>query len=106
MGECSPIVSVLVGDEADTLRAGKFLFDRGYYVQSVLFPAVPYHSGVIRVQCNANHTDDQIDGLVRAFGSLRDAVDLPSPARSTGRGAAASRVFEKGHSYIAETLAG
>ena len=42
MGGVTPIVSVLVGDEADTLNAGKFLFDRGYYVQSVLFPAVPY----------------------------------------------------------------
>ena len=37
----TPIVSVLIGDEADTLNAGKFLFDRGYYVQSVLFPGRP-----------------------------------------------------------------
>ena len=57
MGGATPIVSVLIGDEADTLRAGKFLFDRGYYVQSVLFPAVPYHCGVLRVQCNANHSE-------------------------------------------------
>src|SRR5262249_9158772 len=41
MGAVTPIVSVLVGDEANTLNAGKFLFDRGFYVQSVLFPAVP-----------------------------------------------------------------
>ena len=58
---------MLVGDEADTLKAGKFLFDRGYYVQSVLFPAVPYHGGVIRIQCNSNHTDLALDGLIGAF---------------------------------------
>lgn len=81
MGGCSPIVTVLVGDEEETLRAGKFLFDRGFYVQSVLYPAVPYHSGVIRVQCNANHTEFEVEGLIRAFTSLRGEIKLPSPAR-------------------------
>ena len=79
-GGLTPIVSVLVGDEADTLRAGKFLFDAGYYVQSVLFPAVPYHGGVIRVQCNANHTAEAVDGLLAAFSAMRDVV--PTPRRS------------------------
>ena len=61
MGAVTPIVSVMIGDEAATLNAGKFLFDRGYYVQSVLFPAVPYHAGVLRIQCNANHDDAEIE---------------------------------------------
>ncbi|MFI5453936.1 MAG: aminotransferase class I/II-fold pyridoxal phosphate-dependent enzyme [Isosphaerales bacterium] len=77
MGGATPIVSVLIGDEAETLSAGKFLFDRGYYVQSVLFPAVPFHAGVLRVQCNANHDDASIDGLIDAFGALADAMSLP-----------------------------
>ncbi len=77
IGGVTPIVSVLVGDESDTLHAGKFLFDRGYYVQSVLFPAVPYHAGVLRVQCNANHDDDAIDGLLGAFRALAAAITLP-----------------------------
>jgi 7-keto-8-aminopelargonate synthetase-like enzyme len=83
MGGATPIVSVLIGDEADTLDAGKFLFDRGYYVQSVLFPAVPYHRGVLRVQCNANHEDASIEGLIDAFADLRDTMKLPtSPEKS------------------------
>lgn len=76
MGGVTPIVSVLVGDEADTLRAGKFLFDRGYYVQSVLFPAVPYHCGVLRVQCNANHSQEAIAGLLAAFADLAEKTDI------------------------------
>jgi 7-keto-8-aminopelargonate synthetase-like enzyme len=80
MGGATPIVSVLIGDEADTLRAGKFLFDRGYFVQSVLFPAVPYHCGVLRVQCNANHDEASIDGLVAAFADLAEGLDLPANA--------------------------
>ncbi|MHC5541385.1 aminotransferase class I/II-fold pyridoxal phosphate-dependent enzyme [Singulisphaera rosea] len=70
IGGVTPIVSVPIGDEADTLFAGKFLFDQGYYVQSVLFPAVPYHGGVLRVQCNANHSPESVDGLLAAFAAL------------------------------------
>ena len=78
MGGATPIVSVLIGDEADTLRAGKFLFDRGYYVQSVLFPAVPYHCGVLRVQCNSNHSASSIDGLLAEFAALAEKMDIPA----------------------------
>jgi glycine C-acetyltransferase len=106
MGACSPIVSVLVGDEEDTLRAGKFLFDRGFYVQSVLFPAVPYHAGVIRVQCNANHTEDEVEGLIGAFAALRKAAKLPSPPRSTGLKSASAALVREGYANAAEKLAG
>jgi 7-keto-8-aminopelargonate synthetase-like enzyme len=77
IGGATPIVSVMIGDEADTLRAGKFLFDRGYYIQSVLFPAVPYHAGVLRIQCNANHDEQAIDGLLDAFAALVATMPLP-----------------------------
>jgi glycine C-acetyltransferase len=77
MGGATPIVSVLIGDEAHTLAAGKFLFDRGYFVQSVLFPAVPYHCGVLRVQCNANHDPVSIDGLIAAFADLACTLEPP-----------------------------
>ncbi len=80
MGGATPIVSVLIGDEAATLRAGKFLFDSGYYVQSVLFPAVPYHCGVLRIQCNANHHESSIDGLLTAFASLADQMEVSDAA--------------------------
>jgi glycine C-acetyltransferase len=87
MGGATPIVSVLIGDEADTLRAGKFLFDRGYYVQSVLFPAVPYHCGVLRVQCNANHSEASIDGLLDAFAGVVKDQRIPVRAELTAAGA-------------------
>jgi 7-keto-8-aminopelargonate synthetase-like enzyme len=106
MGGATPIVSVLVGDEADTLRAGKFLFDQGFYVQSVLFPAVPYHGGVIRVQCNANHTDEAITGLVDAFATLQKAMKLPTRTQSSRGGNVFSKMLEGGYSYWIEKLAG
>ncbi len=79
LGGTQPILSVLVGDEGDTLAAGQFLFNRGYYVQSVVFPAVPYHAGVLRVQANANHTEEAIDGLLEALDALRAVVPMPGP---------------------------
>jgi 7-keto-8-aminopelargonate synthetase-like enzyme len=79
LGGETPIISVLVGDEADTLNAGRFLFEQGYYVQSVTFPAVPYHAGVLRVQVNANHLTESIDGLVAALAALQRQIRLPGP---------------------------
>jgi 7-keto-8-aminopelargonate synthetase-like enzyme len=79
LGGETPIISILVGDEEITLKAGHFLFERGFYVQSVTFPAVPYHAGVLRIQINANHKPDSIDGLVQALAALQRACPLPGP---------------------------
>jgi 7-keto-8-aminopelargonate synthetase-like enzyme len=76
-GGVTPIISVLVGGEEETLKGGNFLFEEGYYVQSVTFPAVPYHAGVLRIQVNANHTTSAINGLLRSFQKLMRLVPLP-----------------------------
>lgn len=85
LGGNSPIITVLVGDEEDTFKAGKFLFDRGYYVQSVTFPAVPYHAAVLRIQINSNHTTEAIDGLLEALGELKQEITLPGAEVLLGR---------------------
>jgi len=79
LGGLTPIVSVLVGDEADTLSAGHFLFEQGFYVQSVTFPAVPYHAGLLRIQINANHSRQAIDKLLNALDALKGAMPMPGP---------------------------
>lgn len=78
LGGLTPIVSIQVGDEELTLQAGHMLFEEGYYVQSVTFPAVPYHQGVLRIQVNANHLPEQIDGLIEAFARLQNRLPLPT----------------------------
>jgi 7-keto-8-aminopelargonate synthetase-like enzyme len=79
LGGHTPIVSVLVGDEAATLNAGSFLFEHGFYVQSVTFPAVPYHAGVLRIQVNANHMAGSIEALIDALRELQRVTPLPGP---------------------------
>ncbi len=87
LGGKTPIISVLVGDEAATLNAGHFLFEQGYYVQSVTFPAVPYHAGVLRIQVNANHPPEAVAGLLDAMRALARVIPLP-PAEALRRRAA------------------
>ena len=70
LGGVGAIASIVVGDELTTLHAGRELFERGSYVQSVVFPGVPHHGGVLRVQINANHQPESIDGLVEAIAGL------------------------------------
>jgi 7-keto-8-aminopelargonate synthetase-like enzyme len=79
LGGQTPIISILVGDEEATLTAGHFLFEHGYYVQSVTFPAVPYHAGVLRIQANANHLPGAIGGLLGTLGELKEVLNLPGP---------------------------
>ncbi|HWY87141.1 MAG TPA: pyridoxal phosphate-dependent aminotransferase family protein [Gemmataceae bacterium] len=76
LGGDSPIVAILIQDEAKTLRAGKWLFDRGFYVQSVIFPAVPLGGGVLRIQVNANHSREAVDGLLSALADLKKEMCL------------------------------
>lgn len=71
------IVSVVVGDIEKTFTAGRALFDRGYYVQSATYPAVPINGGLLRIQVNANHPLEAIDGLLNALTDVAREVKMP-----------------------------
>src|SRR5262249_48616279 len=77
MGGQTPIVSVLVGDEEDTLKSGNFLFEEGFYVQSVTFPAVPYHAGALPLHAPPHPRPDPIDALLDARARLQRVIRLP-----------------------------
>jgi len=72
LGGEAPIVSVVIGDIEQTLQAGRWLFDRGYYVQSATYPAVPLSSGLLRILVNANHSDQALDGLLAALAEMKE----------------------------------
>ncbi len=79
-GGVSAIVSVTIGDIEQTLAAGRWMFDRGLYVQSATYPAVPIQGGVLRIQVNANHPEQAIDDLLNAFADLKREMKLPTVA--------------------------
>jgi len=72
------VVAITIGDIEQTLKAGKWLFDRGIYVQSATYPAVPLMGGMLRIQVNAIHSAEAIDRLLDALAGLKTAFQLPS----------------------------
>lgn len=74
IGREAAMIAVTVGDIERTLKAGKWLFDRGYYVRSATYPTVSGLSGLLRIQVNANHSADQIDGLLNALADLKRSL--------------------------------
>lgn len=82
LGGQSPIVSLAIGDIGRTLALGRALFDRGYYVQSVAFPAVPFNESLVRIQVNANHEPAQIDGLLNALADAEQSIAPPKRQRA------------------------
>ncbi len=88
LGGTTPILSILIGDEDITFQAGRFLFEMGYYVQSVTFPAVPYHGGVLRIQVNANHQPAAIEGLLGALAEMQRRFVVPTKRNHTTGNAA------------------
>jgi 7-keto-8-aminopelargonate synthetase-like enzyme len=83
LGGESAIISIVIGDIERTLEAGKWLFDRGYYVQSATFPAVPINGGVLRIEVNANHPVHAVDGLLGALAEMKTHFRLPTTLRDT-----------------------
>jgi 7-keto-8-aminopelargonate synthetase-like enzyme len=84
LGGEAPIISIIIGDIERTFEAGKWLFDRGYYVQSATYPAVPINGGLLRIQVNANHTIEAVDGLLGAIADLKKEFRLAGSGNGCG----------------------
>jgi 8-amino-7-oxononanoate synthase len=75
-GHASPIVPVVIGDEADALSASAALLAQGLWVPAIRPPTVPRGTSRLRITLSAIHTDEQVDRLVDALARL----DLGGPA--------------------------
>jgi glycine C-acetyltransferase len=69
-----PIVPVMFGDAALTVRIADEMQRQGVYVTAFSFPVVPRGAARIRVQLSAAHTPEQVERCVTAFVAARDAV--------------------------------
>jgi glycine C-acetyltransferase len=66
----TPIVPVMLGDAKVAQEMARALLQEGIYVIGFFYPVVPKGEARIRVQLSAQHTDEQIDRAVRAFGDV------------------------------------
>jgi len=65
-GEGFAIAPVLVGDSLKAAKLCERLFERGYNVLPILYPAVPMQSARLRFFITSEHTSDQIKSAVLA----------------------------------------
>ena len=63
----TPVVPVIVGSSAKSLRLARALFERGITVHPILHPAVAEHSARLRFFITTNHTNEQICDTVLAI---------------------------------------
>jgi 8-amino-7-oxononanoate synthase len=66
-GHPTPIVPIVLGDEAAALAAAARLLDRGLLVPAIRPPTVAPGTSRLRVTLSAAHTDDQVDRLLAAL---------------------------------------
>jgi 8-amino-7-oxononanoate synthase len=69
-GHPSPIVPIVIGDEAATVAASDALLDHGLFVPAIRPPTVAPGTSRLRVALSAAHTDEQVDTLVGVLASL------------------------------------
>ncbi len=66
----SPIVPVIIGDERRAVAASEALLDLGYWVPAIRPPTVAPGTSRLRITFSAAHSDQDVDGLLRALDRL------------------------------------
>ncbi len=69
-GHPSPIISVVLGDEALAMEASRRLLDQGLLVPAIRPPTVPEHSSRLRVTLSAAHQTAHVERMVTALAPL------------------------------------
>ncbi|MEZ5166859.1 MAG: aminotransferase class I/II-fold pyridoxal phosphate-dependent enzyme [Acidimicrobiales bacterium] len=69
-GHPSPILPVIVGEEAAAVQAAADLLDRGLLVPAIRPPTVAPGSSRLRIALSAAHSDSHLDALARGLAAL------------------------------------
>jgi 8-amino-7-oxononanoate synthase len=74
----TPVIPIIIGDDALTLMTWKLLFEAGVFVNPVLTPAVPTGRQLLRTSYMATHTDEQLERVLEIFEQVGKQVGLIS----------------------------
>jgi 8-amino-7-oxononanoate synthase len=66
----SPIIPIIIGDEAATVETSRRLYERGVFVPAIRFPTVPKGKARLRVTVTAAHERSDVQQFLGEFGGL------------------------------------
>lgn len=66
----TPIIPIIIGEDAKTFMTWKALFSAGVYCNPVISPAVPPGMALLRTSYMATHTDEQMDRALGIFETV------------------------------------
>ncbi len=76
-GHGSPIIPLVIGDEADAVAASAGLLAQGLWVPAIRPPTVPAGTSRLRITLSSIHTDRQVDGLLQSLEGLGLGPTVP-----------------------------
>jgi 8-amino-7-oxononanoate synthase len=77
--DCSPIIPIVLGENARATRVAEVLNAQGFDVRAIRPPTVPQGSARLRLSVNVSLGEDVIDGFVTALvGALEAATPWPA----------------------------
>jgi len=68
----TPIQPVILGSNAHALLAAKLLDEAGYWIPAIRPPTVPVGSSRLRITLSANHSEEDLRGLITTLQSIEE----------------------------------
>jgi len=66
----TPVIPIIVGEDLQTFKFWRELFDQGIFANPIISPAVPKGKALIRTSYTATHTDQQMDKVLKVFACV------------------------------------
>ncbi|OGC77373.1 MAG: 8-amino-7-oxononanoate synthase [candidate division Zixibacteria bacterium RBG_16_40_9] len=66
----TPVIPIVIGEDLETFKFWKMLFENGVFANPIIPPAVPKGKALIRTSYTATHTDEQMDKVLEVFACV------------------------------------
>lgn len=79
ISSCTPIQPIVLGSNANALKAAKLLDESGYWIPAIRPPTVPLGSSRLRITLSANHSIEDLRELIHTLKAIEQQV-IGSPS--------------------------
>ena len=74
VASCTPIQPIILGSNANALKAAKLLDEAGYWIPAIRPPTVPLGSSRLRITLSANHSIEDLRELIHTLKAIEQQV--------------------------------